>query len=1553
MKRIIKDKGRRIIALIVAVVLLVSGVPYVLANAEDYTPEDFKDAELLADGSLENGSYGSGLAFRADSTAANAHSGFKSVYARGNGNERIHSTMITSTQKTVEGKKYFLSGWIRSGEAIENAAFIQYTAGAITNKSDIISVTTEWQYVSMEITEFPEDSDITVGIGITANVASGKSVWFDDFSLVEVKPLKNTGNISDGGFEGLIYGNEYFINDTKICNAHTGKASLRAVANGTEQKYVGIKTVTVKGGATYDLGIWARSDKELTDKAFGFTGNYFDDANQPADLTFTEEFTVNKEWKFYSLEFTAPEAAETLDINLGLYITSDVDKAGIWFDDFTLNEKKDYGLIVGGGMEELSVGDKFYSKGTVVNNEAYAGEKSLYFGPSDSANAINISFPEATDPEKTYRFSAYIKVNSVKDNKGSGADIYAKFALANGTNIKGDYYNNFRLLSGTTNGEWKYVTTTFTGAAVKFFDLYMYSDDIYIDEITLIEIEPIKLSDTGLIVNGHFEGDISSYCQGVWESDDTVYFADGHSLKVVGDASENEKFYCKGITTGIDPNARYRFSVNIKTDSISTRDGVYLYINIIGPKTEHGTDKDYGWAQTASFSKKVISTGGTKDWAKYTFILDDLPEDVVGLYAYLRMDKGVTGTAWFDNLSAVKLETGDLTGDMTTFPAPGRIDNYTNVYLEYGNFDVSYKYTLDGTDPKTSDTARLYNSNAGITITGKKTIKAYAVTGTMSESDVYTFDFVAPDLVENGKFDSKIWDDNTGNWSYNSQGYTEVSGSHNENMIMTSKEFDLKAGLSYVLSLKAKGTDLDEKTAGAYITIFDSKKGEEFGMIYNFNDKLITVDSGTTDWKTYTADIKDFEQNYDKAKVTLWYAPDKGSVSFDDIFIDVSQATEAAFSVTGYTNKLSNIYYGDPDKETIELFLLLENLTPIKVNNIKVDCLVYDIATGDIIAEQGFEYREIEANGTLTQQISMVAATYYGAFLIKTHVYDGATIDETADLRVARVPTVDTLNDYIGINTHISPSDKDYQKKTIDYVTAIGGKWIADEFTWQTCEKVKGQVIMLKEYHEFVDYCEQVGAKIRLNVKITNPLYDDGHLVYSEEGINALVNYVTVMAKTFKGRIHAYEIAGEYDEITSGSPEGTASPQIYAKILERCYKAIKAEDPDAMVIHGATLRRVDWLEQMFEAGGEPYTDALVIHPYTYWNNQSPYPTMGEWIEGFIDIAERWCPDKKIWITEYGWATAEYYANYGSIFETGYLEKTSAGNFMQMYLYSKKYPQIENIMMYDIYDDGTDITNREHNFGLLTNKKFGNLPKACYAVYPLMSNQLRDIVYEKNYDVNDEFAVFQYKLPDGKKVLAMWNLNTDDIDDRVFVSPKGFSEDAYGLDSYSNEFFFDVSEDKNPIVLGRTPKFIVASEVPETVEITIDSAEENDGTQDNLNSDQLGNSQNQQQTNTQTGTSGEEQITQTQQIPNVEEIVEYFTTEIPLSSDEGEQELVDDSEEGDEDDMYETIVRRKRRKKSSSGTPYWVWIIVAVGSVAVIGGGVLTFVLVKRKKSNRF
>jgi len=150
-------------------------------------------------------------------------------------------------------------------------------------------------------------------------------------------------------------------------------------------------------------------------------------------------------------------------------------------------------------MESFNVGGDAFSGGysgtrSIVTTEAYTGTKSLKIGANDvgMSNLYGL-LASVTDPEKTYLFSAYVKLNNVTDNKGSGADVIAKFAKASGGNVPGNYYNNHKLVSGVTDG-WVRVTSVFTGADAKDFNIQIYSTDAYIDDISLVEVE---MPDTG------------------------------------------------------------------------------------------------------------------------------------------------------------------------------------------------------------------------------------------------------------------------------------------------------------------------------------------------------------------------------------------------------------------------------------------------------------------------------------------------------------------------------------------------------------------------------------------------------------------------------------------------------------------------------------------------------------------------------------------------------------------------------------------------------------------------------------------------------------------------------------------------------------------------------------------------------------------------------------------------------------------------------------------------------------------------------------------------
>ena len=117
----------------------------------------------------------------------------------------------------------------------------------------------------------------------------------------------------------------------------------------------------------------------------------------------------------------------------------------------------------------------------------------------------------------------------------------------------------------------------------------------------------------------------------------------------------------------------------------------------------------------------------------------------------------------------------------------------------------------------------------------------------------------------------------------------------------------------------------------------------------------------------------------------------------------------------------------------------------------------------------------------------------------------------------------------------------------------------------------------------------------------------------------------------------------------------TPDAAAYTALLKVSYTAIKAVDPDAMVIAGAiaaanetpggpVINPVTYLKEMYAAGAAGYFDALAFHPYQYavsfstglghdgvpiTQAQAMHEVMAENGDGY----------KKIWVTEYGEPTS--------------------------------------------------------------------------------------------------------------------------------------------------------------------------------------------------------------------------------------------------------------------------------------------------------------------------
>jgi hypothetical protein len=98
------------------------------------------------------------------------------------------------------------------------------------------------------------------------------------------------------------------------------------------------------------------------------------------------------------------------------------------------------------------------------------------------------------------------------------------------------------------------------------------------------------------------------------------------------------------------------------------------------------------------------------------------------------------------------------------------------------------------------------------------------------------------------------------------------------------------------------------------------------------------------------------------------------------------------------------------------------------------------------------------------------------------------------------------------------------------------------------------------------------------------------------------------MAERYRGRIAAYQVWNE-PNLSREWGNKPPNPAEYTELLKVCYQAIKAADPDAIVISAGlaptgnndtnAMPDTDFLQGMYEAGAAPYFDVLGVHAPGY------------------------------------------------------------------------------------------------------------------------------------------------------------------------------------------------------------------------------------------------------------------------------------------------------------------------------------------------------------------
>ena len=214
----------------------------------------------------------------------------------------------------------------------------------------------------------------------------------------------------------------------------------------------------------------------------------------------------------------------------------------------------------------------------------------------------------------------------------------------------------------------------------------------------------------------------------------------------------------------------------------------------------------------------------------------------------------------------------------------------------------------------------------------------------------------------------------------------------------------------------------------------------------------------------------------------------------------------------------------------------------------------------------------------------------------------------------------------------------------------------------------------------------------------------------------------------YKNTIQDYEIWNEPNNYDFWAPYTNCGA--YTTLLKATYPAIKAVDPNAMVITGGlapeatdahNMSQLDFLSCIYANGGGPYFDAVADHPYSFPQTPSEQ-TQGAWGQmsetatslRSIMIANG-DANKKIWITEFG-APTNGPDPYWYVSEAA--QAAMVTNAMSLY---KTYSWAGPFFWYTLQDDGTSTSTNENFFGLI--RADGSLKPAYSTLQTVVSEGL--------------------------------------------------------------------------------------------------------------------------------------------------------------------------------------------------------------------------------------
>jgi hypothetical protein len=217
-----------------------------------------------------------------------------------------------------------------------------------------------------------------------------------------------------------------------------------------------------------------------------------------------------------------------------------------------------------------------------------------------------------------------------------------------------------------------------------------------------------------------------------------------------------------------------------------------------------------------------------------------------------------------------------------------------------------------------------------------------------------------------------------------------------------------------------------------------------------------------------------------------------------------------------------------------------------------------------------------------------------------------------------------------GVNVFLEQEvDPAKRELAVGMAAAAGYEWLRQEFPWEDIEiHAKGDFedrrhepyrSAWEKYDHIVSLAEQY--ELELIVRLSNPpawsraAGDEIGAYAPPDSVSDFADFAQAVAERYQGRVRYYQIWNE-PNIYPEWGEQAIDPEGYVELLAAGATAIRAADPEAVIIAGALAATIDldgtvipgrnyndllFLQRMYDAGAAPYFDIMAMQGYGLWS----------------------------------------------------------------------------------------------------------------------------------------------------------------------------------------------------------------------------------------------------------------------------------------------------------------------------------------------------------------